>query len=248
MNKIESMRVAGRINKNAINLGIDAIQKRTNLIEVNRIIEDYILKEGGYPAFKGYNGYPATSCLSVNDEVVHSIPKNYFPKNNDIITIDLGTKINGFCVDSAKTIVVGSYYELNNRLSDICYDILMAAILMVRSGVSLYEIAEECDYVANVYGVYINNEFGGHGIGTSVHENPLILHTLNGISNAQIDWMKSTKLYEGQTMCIEPIITWNKTDTYVTNDGFTIKTKDGSYAAHCEDTILVTKQHGEILT
>jgi len=251
MNKIEAMKIAGQINKNAINLGIEILQKRANLLDVDQVIGNYISIMGGIPAFKGYINYPANSCLSVNDEVVHSIPKDYIPQDNDIITIDLGTKYNGFCVDSAKTTVIGARTSANAErieLSHVCQSILRAAIQIIRPGISLFEIAEQCDIVADSHKVYINNEFGGHGIGTSVHENPIILHTTKEISIAQLDWMKSTKLYEGQTICIEPIITKNKTETYMSEDGFTIKTKDGSYAAHFEDTILVTSQRGEILT
>jgi methionyl aminopeptidase len=196
---------------------------------------------GAEPAFKGYRGFPATLCVSVNDEVVHGIPSPARAlKAGDIVSIDMGVKLGGYYGDSAVTVPVGDVPAATSTLLKVTQDSLMKGIAQVRVGGKLSDIGHAVQQCVEAAGFSVVREFVGHGIGEALHEEPQIPNY--GKPG------RGPTLAEGMVLAIEPMVAMGRPDTKVLKDGWTAVTRDGSLAAHFEHTVAVTKSGPLILT
>lgn len=208
--------------------------------ELDKLAENFIVKNGGYPTCKGYEGYPSTLCTSVNDTVVHGIPDNYKLKNGDIITIDMVIGYKGYQGDAAWTYKVGSIDSNKEYLMEHTEKALYEGINMIKPGNRIGDISYSIEKYAKTHNLGIVKELCGHGIGTEMHEAPDVPNF--GIKGA------GPRLKEGMVICVEPMLTFGSEDIYILDDEWTVKTLDKSPAAHYEHTVLVTKDGYEILT
>lgn len=208
---------------------------------------EWLIREGGdLPAFLGYKPrgakvpYPATLCVSVNDEVVHGIPKDIKLKNGDIISLDIGLSHKGFITDMARTVPLGEVDEAAQKLIAVTEESLRKGIASARAGARIGDIGHSVEMYVKKNGFSIVDELGGHGVGKKVHEEPYIPNWGKRGTGAEI--------LEGMVLALEPIVNEGLPDVVLSDDGYTFKTADGKRSAHFEDTILITKNGAEILT
>jgi methionyl aminopeptidase len=257
MNKLDAQRHAGRINLNAIEAGFHAAHAGVTLKEIDDIVEHTIIVGGCTPAFKGYHApfanypYPATACISVNDQVVHSIPGDYKLIAGDVLTIDVGTDYEGWKVDSARTRIVDeadSDNLENKKLVLDAWKVLLAQLDVVKVGCSLLDIMGAGMREAALCELNVFTQFGGHYIGKSVHEGSFIPHGMHpNTEMSQVQSWAAHKLQEGDTICLEPIVGRGSTETVTEADEWTIRTADGSITIHQEHCLIVTGKGYEIL-
>ena len=203
--------------------------------------EELIHKLGCIPNFKNYNGYPASICVSVNDEVVHGIPsKKRVLQEGDIVSLDAGLIYKGYHSDAARTHAVGKISPEAQKLIDVTRESFFAGIKMAKAGNRLYDISNAIDAYIKPHGYGIVRELVGHGIGTSLHEDPQIPNYAQK--------RKGIKLEPGMTLAVEPMINMGGAEVEFLDDDWTVVTEDGSYSAHYENTILITNGEPEILT
>lgn len=208
--------------------------------EIDQAAEAFILSKGGKPSFKGYSGYPATLCISVNNQVVHGIPSDYTLKSGDILTVDGGVKYKGYHSDMAYTFMVENVHPNIKRLVEITKECLYKGIEQARPGKKIGDIGNAIQKHAENNGFSVVRELVGHGIGKSLHEEPQVPNY--GKAG------KGIELKEGMTIAIEPMINMGKKDVYQLKDGWTIVTKDLLPSAHFEHTVAILKDKTEILT
>ncbi len=192
------------------------------------------------PAFKGYHGYPATICASVNEQVVHGIPSKRPLVEGDIISIDMGAKLEGFYGDSAVTVAVGRVSEEADRLLSVTEASLYEGLAAVKPGARVSDIGAAVQSHVEAHGFSVVREFVGHGIGTKLHEEPQIPNY--GPAG------RGPRLSEGMVLAVEPMVNFGKPAVKVLGDGWTAVTKDGSLSAHFEHTVVVTGNGCRILT
>lgn len=212
--------------------------------EIDKLIEDFIISKNAYPAFKGYKvqkkAFPSSSCISVNEEVVHGLPGKKVLKNGDIVSIDVGVKKNGYYGDGAYTFAVGDISPKKAKLLKITQESLFKGIAMAVEGNEVNDISVAIQNYVEGSGYGVVRELVGHGIGKNLHEDPAIPNFYSAGSNQ--------KLYEGMVLAIEPMVNYGTYKVYQKNDGWTISTKDEEPSAHFEHTVLVNKGEAEILT
>ena len=244
--EIEIMRECGKRLASVLNEIEKAIAPGRTPWELDEFAQRLILDLGDEPSFLHYwsegalKPYPATLCVSTNDEVVHGIPGKKKFKEGDIVSIDLGIKHKGFHSDSARTVPVGKIDDDARKLIDATREALLAGINVARTGNHIGDIGFAVSEVIKRYGLSIVEELGGHGIGTEVHEEPRIPNF--GKPG------EGMELKEGMVLAIEPVINEGGKKIYLNNDGYTFRTKDGKRSAHFEHTILITKGDPEIFT
>ncbi len=214
--------------------------------ELDVYAEELIRDGGDEPAFLGYKPsgakipFPASLCVSINDEVVHGIPKDRALKEGDIVGLDLGLKHKGFITDMARTVPVGVIDENAKKLIHTTQKALLGGIKAVHVGGHVGDIGNAVEKIVKRVGFKIVEELGGHGVGERVHEEPYIPnYGKKGVGS---------ELTEGMVVALEPIVNEGDSRVYLDNDGYTFKTKDGKRSAHFEDTILITSDGAEILT
>jgi methionyl aminopeptidase len=208
--------------------------------EIDRIAEERVRKAGAEPAFKGYHGYPATICASANEQVVHGIPSSRPLAEGEILSIDMGAKLDGFFGDSAVTVPIGTVSAQASELLRITEEALFHGIDAVKPGGRVSDIGAAVQQHVEAHGFSVVREFVGHGIGTSLHEEPQIANYGPG--------GRGPRLAEGMVLAIEPMVNAGKAAVKVLADGWTAVTRDGSLSAHFEHTVVVTKDGREILT
>lgn len=208
--------------------------------EVDALAEKRLREAGAEPAFKGYHGYPATICASVNEQVVHGIPSARQLKDGDIISVDLGAKMDGYYGDSAVTVAVGSVTPEAARLLEVTRQSLYEALAVVKAGARLSDIGAAVQRYVEANGFSVVREFVGHGIGQTLHEEPQIPNY--GTPG------RGPRLAEGMVLAIEPMVNMGGAGVKVLSDGWTAVTKDGSLSAHFEHTVAVTADGCRILT
>jgi methionyl aminopeptidase len=208
--------------------------------ELDALAERRLAEAGAEPAFKGYHGYPATICASVNEQVVHGIPSKRALVDGDIVSIDMGAKLDGFFGDSAVTVPVGSIHENATQLLAVTEAALYKGIEAVRSGARVSDIGAAVQAHVEAHGFSVVREFVGHGIGTKLHEEPQIPNY--GTAG------RGPRLSEGMVLAIEPMVNFGKPAVKVLGDGWTAVTKDGSLSAHFEHTVVVVNGGCRILT
>lgn len=212
--------------------------------EIDRIIEEFILSRDAYPAFKGYKvdrkSFPSSSCISVNDEVVHGLPGKRVLENGDIVSVDVGVRKNGYYGDGAYTFGVGEISPKKAKLLKVTEESLYKGIAMAVEGNEVNDISVAIQNYVEGSGYGIVRELVGHGIGKNLHEEPAIPNFYSS-GNSQ-------RLFAGMALAIEPMVNYGTYKVYQKNDGWTIATKDEEPSAHFEHTVLVRKGKAEILT
>tara|TARA_B100001250_G_scaffold397046_1_gene403721 strand:- start:7807 stop:8607 length:801 start_codon:yes stop_codon:yes gene_type:complete len=218
----------------------DYIKPGQSVIELDHLAENYIRSKGARPAFKGYMGFPSTLCVSIDDAVVHGIPSNEFLKEGQIIGIDCGAELAGYYGDHAKSFPVNKISAEKKKLLDVTEEALKRGIEMAKPGNHVGDIGYAIQTYAEKNGFSIVRELVGHGIGTSLHEEPQIP---NYGSSKQ-----GLRLKPGMCIAIEPMVNFGKKEVYTSKDGWTILTKDGKPSAHFEHTIAITEDGPIILS
>ena len=239
--ELKVMREACRISAEALKLAGSAVEPGVTTAELDKIAEKYILSQGAVPNFKNYNGYPATACISINNEVIHGIPsKKRVIQAGDIVSIDLGAKFEGYHGDNAATFACGDVSAEAKRLMDTTRESLYEGISAAVSGGRLGDIGVAIQQYVEKRGYSVVRQFVGHGIGTQLHEAPEVPNF--GTQGRGI------RLMPGMTLAIEPMINVGHYDVKVMPDGWTVLTKDGSLSAHFEHTIVITPDGPQIMT
>ena len=239
--EIELMREAGRISAGALKVAGEAVEPGVSTAEIDRIAYNYIKSQGAEPNFLHYNGFPATACISVNNEVIHGIPdKKHILREGDIVSIDLGAVINGYHGDNAYTFRCGKVSEAAERLCRTTEESLYIGLKQAVAGNRLGDIGSAiCEYcVGKGYGVV--REYTGHGVGTHLHEDPSVPNY--GKPG------KGARLVPGMTIAIEPMINEGTQDIRVLRNEWTVVTADGKLSAHFEHTVAITDGECMILT
>ncbi len=235
------MKEACEISAQALQVAGEAVRPGVSTWEIDKIAHDYIIKCGAKPNFLGYGGFPATACISVNDEVIHGIPsKKRILKEGDIVSIDLGAVKNGYNGDNAATFICGSCSPEVKRLVDTTRESLYKGIEAAVAGGRIGDIGNAVQTYCEERGFSVVRDFVGHGVGTKLHEEPSVPnfgHAGRGI-----------RLLPGMTLAIEPMINLGTYKVKTLPDGWTVKTEDGKASAHFENTIAVTNNGPVILT
>lgn len=239
--EIDLMREAGRLLEKVHNELAKVIRPGISTWEIDHIGEKLIRDLGCVPNFLHYNGYPASICVSVNDEVVHGIPsKNHILREGDIVSLDAGLIYKGFHSDAARTHAVGQISPEAQKLIDVTRQCFFEGIKYARAGCHLYEISAAIGFYAESFGYGVVRDLVGHGIGTALHEDPQIPNFAQK--------RRGIRLMPGMTLAIEPMINIGRPDVCWLDDDWTVVTEDGSLSAHYENTVLITDGEPEILT
>ena len=239
--ELEKMREAGRLVGEVLTELASKVAPGISTAELDELAEKRIAKAGAVPAFKGYHGYPATICASINDEVIHGIPSGRrVLAEGDIISLDVGASIDGYYGDSAITLPVGRVSEEAATLLRVTEEALFKAIEQVRPGRRLSDISHAVQYHVEAHGFSIVREFVGHGIGQRMHEEPQVPN--------YGEPGHGPRLAEGMVLAIEPMVNAGRASVKVLADGWTAVTKDKSLSAHFEHTVAVTAGEPWILT
>lgn len=238
--EIQLMREAGKITAGALALAEELAKPGVSLIHIDSEIRRFIESHGAKPSFLGYNGFPASACISVNDEVIHGIPGKRLIADGDIVKVDVGACYKGFHGDAARTIFCGNVSEEAIRLEKITRESFFEGIKYANTEHRLGDISHAIqEYVENA-GYSVVKEFVGHGIGSRLHEDPEVPNY--GRAG------RGTRLYEGMTLAIEPMVNAGEAGVSVLDNDWTVVTDDGKLSAHYENTILITANGAEILT
>ena len=235
------MKKANKIVGEALKYAESLICPGISTYKLDKLIEKFIIDKGAKPSFKGYEGYPASICASVNEVVVHGIPKeDIILKEGDIISIDIGAEIDGYNGDAARTFPVGKISEKKQKLIDVTKECFFEGIKNLKVGVKLGELSNSIQNYAESFGYGVIRELVGHGIGHKMHEAPEVPNF--GEKN------KGVIVKDGMCLAIEPMITMGQRFICIKKDGWTIETVDKQPAAHYENTVIVTKNGVEILS
>ena len=239
--ELKIMREACRISAGALKIAGSAVEPGVTTAEIDRLAEKYIRSQGGIPNFKNYEGYPATACISINNEVIHGIPSEKRKiAEGDIVSIDLGAMFDGYHGDNAATFACGDVSEQAKRLMEVTHDALYKGIGAAKVGGRIGDIGHAVQSYVEANGFSVVRQFVGHGVGTHLHEAPEVPNFGNqghGI-----------RLMPGMTIAIEPMVNIGKPEVKIMPDGWTTLTKDGSLSAHFEHTIAITPDGPQIMT
>ncbi len=237
--EIKLMKEAGRHLRDTFKYIEKYVKAGITTKELDKLIYDYIIKSGCNPSCLGYEGYPASSCMSINDEVVHGIPSKRKLKNGDIVSIDLVLNYKGYHADATRTFIIGNVDEKIKNLVQDTKDAFYAGLSKVKEGAKVKDISLAIENYAHSHGLSVVEELCGHGIGLSMHEEPDICNFNNGCN---------IRLKAGMVIAIEPMLNLGSKKVYFDEDGWTVRTMDGLPSCHYENTVLVTKEGYEILT
>lgn len=239
--ELNIMREAGRISAGALRVAGMAVEPGVTTGEIDKLAYDYIISQGAKPNFLHYNGYPATACISINDEVIHGIPsKSRVIREGDIVSIDLGACFEGYNGDNAATFACGDVSDEAKRLMDATRESLYEGIRMAIHGNRIGDISNAIQQYVETRGYSVVRDFVGHGVGASLHEAPEVPNF------GKPD--RGTRLVAGMTLAIEPMINVGTPNVKQLSDGWTIKTADGKLSAHFEHSIAITPEGPVILT
>jgi methionyl aminopeptidase len=238
--QIERMRVANALVAEVLAELADMAAPGVTTADLDARAEALVRKAGAEPAFKGYRGYPASLCASVNEQVVHGIPSDRALVDGDIVSLDMGVKLNGFYGDSAVTVPIGTVQPEVLELLRITQEALEKGIAQVRVGARISDIGHAIQRHVEAGGFSVVREFVGHGIGAALHEDPQIAN--------YGEPGHGPRLAEGMVLAIEPMVNMGKPAVRVLSDGWTAVTRDGSLSAHFEHTVAVTKAGALVLT
>jgi methionyl aminopeptidase len=239
--EIALMRRAGHILSEVVQRLRTTVKPGLSTLEIDEDVEEFIRARGARPAFKGYRGFPATVCISINEEVVHGIPSpRRHVKEGDIVGLDLGCIVEGYYADCAFTVAVGEVPPRVQQLLDVTRQSLEAGIVECRPGRRLSDVSHAIQTHVERHGFSVVRAFVGHGIGRALHEEPQVPNFG--------DPGRGPQLRPGMVLALEPMVTMGSWEVKILDDGWTAVTKDGSLAAHFEHTIAVTESGPEVLT
>ena len=239
--QLKLMRIAGRITAEALVVAGETIRPGITTKELDNKIKRYIEKCGATPTFLGYNGFPGSACISINDEVIHGIPSDkVIIKEGDIVKVDVGARFRGYNGDSARTFAVGKVSDEALRLISVTEQSFYEAIKFARAGNRIGDIGHAVESFVISNGFSVVREYTGHGVGADLHEEPEIPnHGRPG---------RGARLYPGMTLAIEPMVNAGADRVKVRRDGWTVVTADGKLSAHYENSIAITESDPVILT
>lgn len=238
--EIEMIRTSAQLVADTLDMLSDSIQPGITTGELDRLAEEFIVKNGGRPAFKGYMGFPASLCISIDDVVVHGIPGDRELETGQIVGIDCGVKKNGYFGDSARTFAVGNISTEDHRLMEVTREALMLGIQAAKQGNYVSDIGHAIQRHVEERGYSVVRELVGHGVGTELHEEPQVPN-FGQPSQGQ-------PLKAGMCLAIEPMINLGNKEVFTEKDGWTVRTLDGKPSAHFEHTIAVTENGAQILS
>ena len=238
--EIELMRQAGKITAAARAFAGEMVKPGVTTQEIDKAVEQFIRKQGATPSFLHLYGFPASICISVNDEVIHGIPGKRVLKDGDIVSIDVGACVGGFHGDCAATFACGTIDPEAQRLIDVTRQSFFEGIRYAKEGYRVGDVSAAIQTYVEKNGFSIVREFVGHGVGAAMHEDPEVPNF--GRSG------RGARLLRGMTLAIEPMVNSGAAAIRQLSDGWTVKTLDGKWSAHYENTILITDGEPEILT
>lgn len=238
--ELEIMRKAGRIVAGLLRAIEKEARPGISTLRLDEIAEEFIRSQGAEPAFKGYYGFPASICVSVNEEVVHGIPGPRILKEGDVAGIDVGVKLDGFYSDAARTFAVGQVDAESRKLIDVTRESMKAGIAQAVAGAKLSDISWAVQSLAESKGFSVVRQFVGHGIGRNLHEEPQVPNF--GKPG------RGPVLQVGMTLAIEPMLNAGSHEVEILKDGWTVVTKDRKRSGHFEQTIFVGQNKAEIVT
>ncbi len=238
--EISIMRESGRHLAEVLQILVDALRPGIIELELDEIVRREYKKRNLVPTFLGYHGYPATVCVSINDEIVHGIPGKREIQEGDVVSIDLGCTYKGFVADSALTIGVGDIGPDKQRLIDTCKEAVWRGIRAARGGNRIGDIGHAIQSWVESQGFSVVKEYVGHGVGRQMHEEPQIPNYGRPDTGLQ--------LKPGMVIAIEPMVNVGTWETKRDSDNWTVRTKDGSLSAHFEHTMAITDGEAEVLT
>ena len=238
--ELSHMREAGRIAGGALAAGLAACKAGATTMDVNRAVHHFITSHGAEPSFLGYGGFPASACVSVNNEVIHGIPSKRILREGDIVSIDVGAFYKGHHGDTAATVGVGSVSTEAQQLMDVTARCLELGIAQAVKGNRIGDIGAAVQQYAESFGYGVVREFVGHGVGANLHEDPEVPNY--GRAG------RGPRLMSGMTIAIEPMINIKGAGVEVQPDGWTVLTASGSLSAHFEHTIAITDNGPVVLT
>ena len=239
--QIKEMREAGRITGEALLVARENIREGISTLELDKIIRNYIEKQGAKPSFLGYGGFPGSACISVNDEVIHGIPsKKRILQEGDVVKVDVGAYYKGFHGDAARTIPVGKVSDEAQKLIRVTRESFFCGIEKFKDGNRIGDIGHAIDAHVVANGFSTVKRYIGHGIGHALHESP-------DVPNYGTEG-RGTRLCHGLVLAIEPMVNVGREDVRELGDGWTVKTADGSLSAHYENSIVITESDPILLT
>lgn len=241
--QIDSLRKSSLIVAQALNLAKNSAKVGVSLLELDAMIEDFILSCGARPAFKGLYGFPNSACLSLNDVIIHGIPSSYQLKEGDILGIDVGAEKDGWYGDAAITIGIGKIAPQDQKLIDCAHQSLKEAISEIRDGMHFKELSALLGELITQKGMVPLRDYCGHGIGRSPHEDPQIPNYLDHGKPKS-----GEKIKNGMVFCIEPMICQKSGEPVILDDGWSVVSKDGLNTSHYEHTIAMIGGKAEILS
>ena len=238
--EIELMRQAGRITAAARTVAREMVAPGVTTQEINKAVHQFIKKSGAVPSFYGYGGFPASSCISVNDEIIHGIPGRRVVNEGDIVSLDVGACLHGYHGDCAGTFPAGKCSPEAQKLIDVTRQSFFEGIKFARQGYRVSDISHAIQEYVESHGFSLVREYVGHGVGAKLHEAPEVPNY--GAPG------HGPRLVKGMTLAIEPMVIAGGPEIRVLKDNWTVVTADGSWAAHYENTVLITDGEPEILT
>lgn len=238
--EITLMRQAGKITAAARALAGKMVTAGVTTREIDKAVHDFIISQGAIPTFLHYNGYPASVCISVNDELIHGIPGKRVLRDGDVVSVDVGATKHGYVGDCAATFIVGEGSEEARRLVEVTKQSFFEGMKYAREGYRIQDISHAVQQYVEENGFSVVREYVGHGVGAEMHEAPEVPNY--GRPG------HGPRLVRGMTIAVEPMVNQGTAAIKVLPDGWTVKTADGKLAAHYENTILITAGDPEILT
>jgi methionyl aminopeptidase len=239
--EIATMRRAGRVVAGALDRVRQMAAPGVSTGELDAAAEEFIGSRGAVPSFKGYRGFPATICASLNEEIVHGIPGRRELAEGDLLKVDCGAIVDGYHADSAVTIAVGPVDEEAERLMRVTEACLKSGIAVVQAGARVSDISRAVQTTAEGAGFTVVTEYTGHGVGRALHEDPKVP---NYVTRGR--WINDPELQVGCTLAIEPMVNVGTSRTRVQDNGWTVVTRDGELSAHFEHTVAV-EEHGPVI-
>ena len=238
--ELESMRQACKITAAARALAGEMVRPGVSTKAIDQAVHDYIVSQGAKPSFLGYNGFPASACISVNETVIHGIPGGSILKDGDIVSIDVGAFYKGFHGDCAATFACGAISTEAQKLIDVTKQSFFEGMKLATKGKRVQDISHAIQTYVESNGFSVVRSFVGHGIGRKLHEEPEVPNFGNP--------GRGPRLVPGMTLAVEPMVNVGTYDVKILKDGWTVVTADGKLSAHYENTVLITDGEPEILT
>lgn len=239
--QIKDMKEAGRITGEALLVAREHVREGVSTYELDRLIREHIERSGAKPSFLGYGGFPASACISINDEVIHGIPsKKRILREGDIVKVDVGAFYRGFHGDAARTIPVGKVSDEALKLIEVTRKSFFDGVNALRAGGRIGDVGSAIQTTVESNGYSVVKKYIGHGVGHELHESPDVPNF--GTAG------RGVRLCAGMTLAIEPMVNIGSSEVYELPDGWTVKTSDASLSAHYENTVALTSEGAMILT